>query len=66
MLAETMTKMYTIKEAADRLNVSYRTVYSWVRDGHITALTKNPFADRSEYMIPEAEIERVERMQRGE
>ena len=66
MLAETMTKMFTIKEAAERLNVSYRTVYDWVRDKHITAFTKNPFTKRSEYLIPEHEIERVERLQRGE
>ena len=59
--------MYSIKEAAAELRVSYRTVYNWVKERKIVAYPKDPFVESgSEYMIPESEIARVERLRRGE
>ena len=66
MLAEAMTNEMTIKEAAARLGVSTRTVWNWIKQGHLPgAFKRNPFASRrSEWLIPESDIERVERIRR--
>ena len=66
MLAGTMTKYYSVKEAAEVLGVSYRKVYRWIQNELIYALPKDPFIDQgSEFLIPESEIERIQKLREG-
>lgn len=61
-----MDKTYNIKEAAQKLGVSYRTIFNWVHAGKMPGAYKsNPWSQRrAEWVIPQAAIEYVEKMRR--
>lgn len=46
---------YTIEEVSKLLRVSIRTVYRWIKHGHLKAIQ---IMDGGGYRIPKSEIER--------
>lgn len=56
-----MEKMYTVKETANYLGLSERTVREkYIPNGKIKAV-KYEDSDKAPWMIPESEIERLQR-----
>lgn len=48
-------KYYTIEEVSKLLRVSIRTVYRWIKQGHLKAMQ---IMEGGGYRIPKSEIER--------
>jgi len=50
-------KMYTVRETAERLEVTIGAIHKWIRRGSFpNAYKLNPDAHTSPYRIPEADI----------
>lgn len=63
----TVGKFIRTTEAAERLNVSPRTVIRWIEQGKFPgAFQVNPDAENSPYLIPENAVEAYQKRQRGE
>jgi excisionase family DNA binding protein len=52
-------RMYTVKEAAERLRASEDTIRRWLRAGKLRGAM--PGGTKLGYRIPASEVERVER-----
>jgi len=62
-----MSKMYTVKQAADRLGVSPKTIALWVRQNMFpNAYKLNPNALTSPLRIPEQDIVAIEEKRHGQ
>ena len=56
-----MSKVFSVKEAAERLGVTRRTINHWIRQGQFPGVYKlNPNARNSPYRIPESDIAALE------
>jgi len=55
-------KLYTTREAAEALGVTYMTVWKWIKSGKLRA--NKVFGGR--YAIPAEEVERLLKEKRGE
>lgn len=56
--------MLTSDKVAERLGIDITTVALWIRKGYIKAAKTNPLAQKSPFLIPESEVERIEAMRR--
>lgn len=54
-------KRFPVAVAARRLGISDRTLRDWIKARLVRAVRLNPNAPLSPYLVPESEIERVER-----
>lgn len=50
-------RMYTVKEAAERLKANPETIRRWLRDGRLKGVM--PGGQKLGYRIPASEVERV-------
>jgi excisionase family DNA binding protein len=59
-----MPTTYTTQEAADKLQVSERTLRNWIIEGYVKAEKLNPYS-KSVYRIPKEEIVRILTKRKG-
>jgi excisionase family DNA binding protein len=59
-----MTTDFSTSQAAQKLNVSERTIRNWIEDRTINAYKLNP-ENKSVYRIPQTEVERILRQRIG-
>jgi len=52
----------TVRQAATRLGVAERTILRWIENGDLQGAERlEPERDKSDYIIPLAEVERLEK-----
>lgn len=51
----------TVRVAADRLGIAERTLRDWIRERIVRAVRVNPTRKRSPWLVPESELDRIER-----
>lgn len=54
-------RMVPVSLTAAKLNLHPRTVRKWIAWGWIKAVRKNPRAKKSPHLVPQSEIERIQR-----
>ena len=55
-------KLYTVREAADRLQVTKRAMQNWLRQGRFPgAYKQRPGGMTSPYRVPESDLARFEK-----
>ena len=52
-----MTQLLTVKEVAERFDVTTRAVYKWIRRGYLPGTHRLSPAPNSPYRIPESAID---------
>ena len=60
-------KLYTAQEAADRLQVTKRTMQNWLRQGLFPgAYKQRPGSPTSPYRVPESDLARFEKQRQSQ